>query len=291
MGSERESRQGSKPEDRDWGFIQRNPHERIAAVHSSARSYGSIPTARASRQASSRRQGVRRTIGSCGGARNFSALPTRASAPTQKPRTQLRAILQGRARALFGRAKLNVSFLENWMSTPIPVICSNPSCGAVWFATSMFNIRPGATIQLSQCAAGPCPKCNSSGTIPDGIYTATTASLFNPADLGVLVSAIKELQKRVSSGATREEVEEEIRENYPYLSSLLKFLPKNAAELAAYLTIIIMVCLHFLKQEPEPQTPTVQIQVNVSQTLEQVSADLITNPPKGQKPKQEQSTK
>ena len=82
------------------------------------------------------------------------------------------------------------------MGTPIPVICENLSCNTVWFTTSMFNIGQGATVNVINCKSSHCPRCKGVGKIPDGLYTSTSASLFNKIECNLILSAIKHLQLR-----------------------------------------------------------------------------------------------
>lgn len=160
------------------------------------------------------------------------------------------------------------------MGTTIPVICDNPSCGTLWFSQSIFGIGPGATINSTGNRAGPCPVCKGMGHIPDGIYTHTSATLFNTAELHLVNQAFKALWEKAKAGATSDQIQKEITESYPFLRGLAKFLPKNATELATYLALLGSVFLYFSQAQPQETTPSIHVEVNVSQAIEQISVDV-----------------
>lgn len=160
------------------------------------------------------------------------------------------------------------------MATQIPVICDTAECETLWFSTSIFGIGPGATIHSVGNKAGPCPKCHGMGHIPDGIYAHTSASLFDPRELESIKVALEQLRLHAAAGATPQQLQNEIAETYPFLAGLARYLPKNAAELAAYLAIFIALLTHYSQSSIEEETPTVHVEINITQALEQISADV-----------------
>jgi len=160
------------------------------------------------------------------------------------------------------------------MQPLVPVICETPHCETVWFSNSIFGTGPLLSVQSIGNKACPCPKCKGTGKIPDGIYTHASARIFNTIECNLVLYAIEFLRNKALNGANAEEIKTEISRKFPFLSSLSRFLPKNAAELAAYFAIIVMVCLHFSKQKPDSPNQIVHVEVNISQALEQVFGDL-----------------
>lgn len=163
------------------------------------------------------------------------------------------------------------------MGTPIPVICEEPGCGAVWFTESLVSLSAGATARMTGNKVSPCPACAGTGRIPDGEYTGLSASLFDQRDLRIVISAIHALRQQAMAGAQPHEIERTISEEYPFLSGIARFLPKNAAELAAFLSLIFTLLTYLSAQEADQKDVEVNVEVNVSQAIEEALSDLKTS--------------
>lgn len=163
------------------------------------------------------------------------------------------------------------------MTALIPVICKSYNCGAIWFSNSIFGIGPGATIYSIGTMTGPCPKCGGAAYIPDGVYTHTSASLFNVEECNLVLNALKILLDKTLQGASTEEIKEEIKRNFSFLAAFEQFLPKNAGELAAYIAILVTLFMNYEQSKQHEPSQSVHIQVNISQALEQVSSCLKNN--------------
>jgi hypothetical protein len=184
-----------------------------------------------------------------------------------------------------------LTFKERSVSTLIPVICETNTCGTVWFSSSIFGIGPGATINSTGNRASPCPICSGVGRIPDGVYTHSSASLFNPLEVNLILNALKLLHQKAAAGSTPEEIEQAIEKQFPFMSGLAKFLPSNAGELAAYLAILLTLFLNYANTKPHEPVPSVHVEVNISQALELVSSSLKSAQPNTQEQKTQSAIK
>ena len=156
---------------------------------------------------------------------------------------------------------------------PFPVICTNTSCDAVWFAPHIVGAGPNKTVHMEGNIVSPCPICGGVGRIPDGDYTIATAKLFRRSDLAVVLSAINDLRERASAGASTKEIDDAISKDYPLLEILKRYLPKNPVELAAYLAIIAATLSQCSFKSDISQTFEMHIQVEIRQVLEQTNID------------------
>lgn len=162
----------------------------------------------------------------------------------------------------------------------IAVFCDTQGCGTVWFDTSSIVIGPMATVYLEETKDGPCPQCGGLGRVPDGIYTNASAHLFNQSDLDRVRSALDALRRYAAHGASTEEIKHEINNNYSFLRKLAAFLPKNPKDLVLYLGLLLMVVDRYISSKHTESTQHVHVDVHISKTLEEVSSDLKTIPPK-----------
>ena len=174
------------------------------------------------------------------------------------------------------------------MGIPIPVICENPDCNHVWFATSMFSVGQGTTVNVINSRFSPCPRCKGIGKVPDGRYTSTSANLFNKIECNLIVSALKHLQEKVLQGESIAETQTEVIKQFPFLSGLFRFLPKDSSQLAAWVAIFVMVFLHYSGSKHDEPSRSVHVDINISKALEQISADLKTNQQNNQDQNKEQ---
>ena len=58
----------------------------------------------------------------------------------------------------------------------IPAICLNQNCKNIF--PSGFSLSKSRNITFTNCTSGPCPRCGSNGTIPNGIYDSTGDNIF-----------------------------------------------------------------------------------------------------------------
>jgi len=147
----------------------------------------------------------------------------------------------------------------------------------------MFNIQ-GGTIHISRFKVSPCPNCGGVGHIPDGIYQKASARLFNESDLETVLKALNALREHAQQGASTDQIKEEIKVKYPFLKSLSGLLPKDAKDLAAYLTLLVLLISQCSSQKHDVPLQPVQIEVHISSAIEGVASDLKTSQPKSQEP-------
>jgi hypothetical protein len=122
----------------------------------------------------------------------------------------------------------------------MPAFCDN--CGAIFGSGLVFENC--SNVSLSGGKSGPCPRCGSNGSVPDGVYDITgnaikliSGTLKTVEQLKALSIILSNAQK---NNQTREEVNEKIQKETPELSSLTAILPKTRIELYAFITIILM---------------------------------------------------
>lgn len=132
--------------------------------------------------------------------------------------------------------------IEELTMARIPAICDK--CSTIF--PSGFNIaKVGAQASLSNCKAGPCPRCGGDGTILDGVYkaidNATTEAFVGKQSIDKLkqLLGVLELAKKKQWG--REEVIANINKTTPAFAKIADRLPKSRTELYAFIVIIIMV--------------------------------------------------
>ena len=112
----------------------------------------------------------------------------------------------------------------------LPTICNK--CGRIF--ESGFSVTGAEQVFMEGCTAGPCPKCGSIGTIPNGMYRFINGALtllnsdnYSKSDLRYLTN---ELRKIRDNKASIEEVALEIEETSPKFSEILDLLPKTREE-------------------------------------------------------------
>jgi uncharacterized protein (DUF2267 family) len=150
----------------------------------------------------------------------------------------------------------------------------------VWFHPSLFKMDARSRVTITgRSRIAPCPACGGVGHIPEGVYSLNSFRLEDPVEFAIVVNALTELREIVKRGASKADVEKAITAKYPFLESIKKYLPKTAAELAAYLALLVAIVQCSASQHTAPPQQ-VQIDVQVQSALERVASDLKTTPPK-----------
>ncbi len=153
----------------------------------------------------------------------------------------------------------------------IPVICSNPSCGKVFFSKSIFNISGGAVINSFGMRCGPCPECGSTGLVPDGQYTATSQTLFRPDQFDVVMNALRAI---AVNSSTHDEAVAAIDSNFGFLAALKPLLPKDATQLTQYLQVLMVGLGLIVASGSRSPAPVIQLDKHTVEALHSVSAAL-----------------
>lgn len=105
----------------------------------------------------------------------------------------------------------------------LPAICDK--CGTV-FASS-FVVGPGVKVIISSSKSGPCPKCGSMGTVPDGVYEIideVTAIL--KADNGKKIYKLMSILDNVKANDTLNDIERKIKKETPQYNGIMGVIRK-----------------------------------------------------------------
>ncbi len=163
----------------------------------------------------------------------------------------------------------------------IPAVCNK--CSTVF--ASGFDIA-GKNNTFSGCNSGPCPTCGGRGSIPDGVYSALSDTIFaykagriNQATLRGLVDLL-ELAK--ATGDEPQNVAERIKSDVPELASVADALPKTRSDLYAFLALfiaILSVLIGMCKPVAPPQHHHIYIEeMEVEQAINLTLNNLYENP-------------
>jgi len=145
----------------------------------------------------------------------------------------------------------------------IPAFCD--TCGAAF--PSGFALENCSNVHLSGNKSGPCPRCGGMGSVPDGVFNVTgnvIEILSAPNRTFQQLSALSEILKSAASGKkSSEEIAKEIEDKVPVLSPVAKYMPKNATELVAWLTFILLA-IQTINHLGDDDAPDVNIILNQS---------------------------
>lgn len=158
----------------------------------------------------------------------------------------------------------------------IPAICNK--CGTL-FNSGIF-ISENSTASLKGNISGPCPNCNSMGTIPDGIYEGTESILKILFNSGLNKNQLNKIATIFKNAKNIEEKPEKIlntikekfeEEEFIQINSILGFLPKSNTELYAFLMIILTAIQLYMNNIDKDKiiNEAVNKSVQIIQSLEQ----------------------
>lgn len=120
----------------------------------------------------------------------------------------------------------------------LPAFCSQ--CGLI-FGSGIF-IDNSTNIQLNNVLSS-CPRCGALARVPDGIYNVLGGAvelLSGPKRSVEQLQLLKNVfEKAREQGKSREQVQTEIVQAVPELSSLATALPTTRGELYAFITTIL----------------------------------------------------
>ena len=122
----------------------------------------------------------------------------------------------------------------------VPAICNN--CDT--FFPSGIVADNSTNVSISNCTAGPCPKCGGLGHIPDGVYNFIGDSIELLSGPQRSLNELKKLAYILETAKKRETnpqaLKNEIKRSVPELSSISDLLPKTRSEF--YNFIINRLC-------------------------------------------------
>ncbi|MFA5771030.1 MAG: hypothetical protein WC894_06105 [Patescibacteria group bacterium] len=143
----------------------------------------------------------------------------------------------------------------------IPAICDN--CGTIF--PSGFSAENAFNITLSNNKSGLCPKCGGMGHLPDGTFNFvydTIVLLQGPKRTkSELVRFQKLLQDVKQKSSDPDVVKKVLLKETGELKSIANFLPKNKADLYAFITILLMI-LELILNSPKKEACSQNINVN-----------------------------
>jgi len=131
------------------------------------------------------------------------------------------------------------------MNALIPAICTNSTCGTVFFVTNMFAVAEGRTVTLTGCKQGPCPTCGAIGAVPNGLYqNLGTSTLFtprSPKDRAVLENALRFVQEAINTDMPATDFQEAAKKRSPELSALWRLMPETQSEACQFWLLVCAV--------------------------------------------------
>lgn len=163
----------------------------------------------------------------------------------------------------------------------VPAVCDR--CGTAF--RSGISMGVGASAQLIGNMSGPCPRCGSMGTIPNGYYAAASeTSLLKAASLDELRRMLNALNDFRTGRASREEAASRLAESGPAGEKISKqFLSRpDRMELWTFVAMVaaivsVLVAIRGSKNA-QPATTTLEVDIDVKvnqQTETELDIDSI----------------
>ena len=160
----------------------------------------------------------------------------------------------------------------------VPAVCDN--CGNIF--PSGFSASNATNISFSNCRAGPCPVCGSTGHIPDGIYNFigdTIELLSGPQRSVVELKKLASILERArDNNANPQTVGKEIDESVPELSSLKDWLPKTRSELYPFIIMLLAVVTLITNQIQSGKPSNVEINTVINNVYHQTPVAQNSTP-------------
>jgi len=83
----------------------------------------------------------------------------------------------------------------------------------------------------------PCPYCGGEGENVAGLYRDGSMRLFDAEKASIVVNALLQIQGMIERGASAQEIEATIEQEYPFLEYLKGFLPHNVSDLREWVAL------------------------------------------------------
>ncbi|WP_430250125.1 SEC-C metal-binding domain-containing protein [Priestia flexa] len=160
----------------------------------------------------------------------------------------------------------------------MPAICNN--CGTI-FPSGFFGNN--AQMTFSGCQAGPCPRCNGIGNVPDGTFSFVENAiqiLSAPQRTIEELTRFSEILRSAQKGSTSaEKIKEEVLKETPQLSPLLRFLKNEDFRfwLTTIIAVLALVIPMFEDEDPKPE-PVISQEIEVNQVINNVYEIDSQNP-------------
>lgn len=152
----------------------------------------------------------------------------------------------------------------------IPAFCD--ICGAAF--PSGFAFENCRNIHLQGNKSGPCPRCGGMGSVIDGVFDIAGDVIKILAAPKRTIESLQKLSELLKEAAVKkqsaEDISSKIEKELPEYSSIAKYIPKNATELVAWLTLIL-VAIQTINNLGKDEAPDINIILNqsVEQSVEQ----------------------
>ncbi len=166
-------------------------------------------------------------------------------------------------------------------SVPVlPTFCDQ--CGSI-FSSGIFleNCRD---ITMSDVSSGPCPNCNGTLRVPDGVYDVTENVIKLVQGTLKTIDQFKQLAVILTNAQrlnqSKEQIDKTIKKEVPELNSLASVLPKTRMELYAFITVILLA-LSFIISNMESDDDS---DIDVDKLIEQSIEKAISVPKKQSSP-------
>lgn len=167
----------------------------------------------------------------------------------------------------------------------LPAICDR--CGTIFDSSIVAD--SGTTIIISSCKSGPCPKCGSIGTTPDGIYEImdeVTAVL--KTDNGKQIYKLMKILESVKSNDTLKDIEKRVDEEIPQYNGIIGVIRKicdknkNVFAAAGIISSIIFGTLPFIQggtsqESVEQHDKVIEEQRNIIKDYKDINQKLKEN--------------
>lgn len=154
-----------------------------------------------------------------------------------------------------------------WMSTAqAPAICDN--CGTVF--PSGFALGPGVSASMTGNTAGPCPNCQGSGTVPDGLYEFVGDTLNIITDLPP--DRLRQVQDALTAARNATQpvaaVEEALKSEPAFAPILQRLSPlHDAAAFWAFVGTLVAAIMLLLALHGTGDTTTIEHQTVINQVI------------------------
>jgi hypothetical protein len=121
----------------------------------------------------------------------------------------------------------------------IPAICENVKCRHVFFTQNL--VGGNATVAISDCFVGPCPRCGGVALIPAGRYSLTGGTIFDHGQWQAIATALVAIRDEILAGASAHDISKKIESSGTLSKRLAKFIPKDLKDLETLLRVIAML--------------------------------------------------
>lgn len=137
----------------------------------------------------------------------------------------------------------------------IPAVCDNAMCQTIF--PSGIVVESAAIAHLSGNRSGPCPRCGSMGTIPDGKYSTVGKALtllsgprFSRETMQRLAAILEQAQSEPPQSET---VLQQIAEVPGLGDAVLRLLPENKEQWYSFIAMLLaVIAFLFATQQQEP---------------------------------------